>query len=68
MYEPLLLNLTIIKFQENSVFLKFLHVDGQKDMAELTHTFSQISVASVLKMSDSRYPRHQNCLYLEYTY
>ena len=68
MCELLPLNLPFIKFQENSVFLKFLHADGQKDIAELIHTFSQLSVASVPKMSDSGYPRHRNWLYLEYTY
>lgn len=39
MGELLLLNLPIIKFQGNSMFLKFLHADGQKDMAELIHIF-----------------------------
>jgi hypothetical protein len=48
------------------MFLKFLHADGRKDMAELVHTFSQLSVASALKMSDSQYLRHRNWLYLEY--
>jgi len=67
MCELLLLNLPIIKFQGNSMFLKFLHADGQKDMTELIHIFSQLSVASALQMSDSRYLRHQNWLYLEYT-
>jgi hypothetical protein len=68
MCEHILLNLPITKFQENLMVLKFLHADGQKDIAKLIHTFSQLSVASVLKMSDSRYHRHQNWLYLEYTY
>jgi len=68
MCEHILLNLPITKFQENSMFLKFLHADGQKDIAKLIYTFSQVSVASVLKMSDSRYLRHQNWLYLDYTY
>jgi hypothetical protein len=63
-----LLNLPITKFHENSMFLKRLHADGQKDMAELIHTFSQLSVASVLKMSDSWCLRCQNWLYLEYAY
>jgi len=53
MCEHILLNLPITKFQENSMFLKFLHADGQKDIAKLIYTFSQVSVASVLKMSDS---------------
>jgi len=53
MCDHLLLNLPITKFQENSMFLKFLHADGQKDMAKLIHMFSQLLVANVLKMSDS---------------
>jgi hypothetical protein len=68
MCEHNLLNLPITKFQENSMFLKFLHADGKKDIAKLIYTFSQVSVASVLKMSDSRYLRNQNWLYLDYTY